>query len=201
MLIVALFGVIIATLAAQTLIENNYPQDLTFTYENGTLTSNQQLPISTSFIGYAVTLTDKALVLGSAPMETYTAQYTELLADIPPFQVQKDTAKQFVPTVIPAFGGMFVVTVVIMMMVIRLPLLLLYSLVIQSVLSLVGRKLPYAVLLQLGLHAAVVAEILNIVYLLTYRTRNFPMYDVVFFGIMIWVLRSRRVQIVQIGSR
>lgn len=196
--IAAILGMIVSAFMIRNLVEQHYPNDLVFTYADGTLQSTQPLPLTLNQLGMQLALTDKETVLTDQYGEVYATPYTELFAGTSTFTVHKDDVLKFAPTVVPIFGTVLAGISLTIVMLTRIPLLLLYALVTRSVLSIIGRKIPYMVIVQMSLHIAVVAEMLNIAYFLLYRSRTFPMYDVAFFGIMILVFRSRRVQIVQI---
>lgn len=200
LLVVMFIPVFASGFVAQQLVKTYYPYDLKIIYKDGQLqTEGLTLPFTFHVSDTTVTFASSEMTINSADNQTGTYKYTEVLTDVPAFTVTKDDAGKFIPTVLPIFLAIFAVAFVIFLSLMRIPLMFLYAFVIRSVLNIFGKQAGYIELLQMSIHATVVAEIINLLCLAIYRNRMFPMFDVAFFGIMILALRSRRVQIVRIG--
>jgi hypothetical protein len=199
-LVLSLIPLIISGFIAKNLIDKYYPSNLKIGYADGVVSvEGASLPWHFSLSGTNVTVNSTAVEFTTPDGQTITDDYKDVLQGIGSFTLTKNNASSFVPEVLPAIAAAFSLAFVLFVLVFRLPLILLYSLLIRSVLALFGKRITYKEVLQMGIHASVAAELVNLIVLVIYRNGGFPMFDVAFFGIMILALRSRPTQIARIG--
>lgn len=200
-LVVLLFiPVVVSGFVTERLVRQYYPENLSISYKDGTVhTEGFTLPYTLRTPSTTVELTNTELKLNTDDGQEIPYTYSEIFNNMRSFTVTKQDVITILPKTLPFVLAAVVLSFVVFLAIFRIPIILLYAFVIRSVLNLLGRKVAYQEILQMSVHAAVVAELVNLAYLLVYRSQALPMFDLAFFGTMFLALRSRRVQIVKIG--
>ncbi|HZZ98344.1 MAG TPA: DUF1189 family protein [Candidatus Saccharimonadia bacterium] len=194
-LIVMLIPVVVSGFIAKDLLNRYYPANLKITYADGTVhVDGAKLPLSFMLASTKITVTPVEVVFNTPDGQTIADKYADALQGVGSFTLTKEDANNFVPEVLPAIALVVTIALIAFVVVFRLPLILIYALLVRSIMALLGKKITYKEVLQMAFHASVVAEIVNVAVLLIYRNGSFPMFDVAFFGIMILALRSRPAQ-------
>jgi hypothetical protein len=174
--------------------------NLKIMYANGTLhVDGATLPYSFSVASTKINITPVEITFNTPDGQTIADKYSDAFQGMGSFTITKDDAAKLAPQVLPAVAAVLTLAFILFVTVFRVPLILLYALLIRSIMALFGRRITYKEVLQMAIHASVVAELVNIAVLLIYRNGSFPMFDLAFFGIMILALRSRPAQTARIG--
>ncbi len=173
-------------------IVNSLPDSFVASYKDGTMqTTGIALP-------YEIHLPQETkLIFTNHQIETHLANtqpqiitYKDIVTDNTQFSLTKNDLKQQAKTFIQITTVLFTLSLIIVLLISRFVWLALYALFFSSLGKMFGKYTPYRITFHLGMHVMVVAEIINTLYLIIYRSLAFPMFDVAFLVIMLLVLRT-----------
>lgn len=194
LLVLFLAGSFFAIRYAAQYIEQSYPNDLVLEYANGKMQAkNGSLPF-TAKVGdnNLLTIREDGVSFGSESNESIS--YKDFLPATSVFSVNKETLHTTLFSNLVLFSLAGVSLGFLLLLFMRTIELLFYALIIQNLGFFMNKQMPYKKSLQLGLHLLPVAEIVNVLYLVLYRSTVFPMFDVAFLLLAIVVMRAIKVE-------
>lgn len=169
------------------------PQDFSLSYTNGTAhVTGINLPhtVHLAQVG-SITFTEKELQIHANGKESVTTPYSALIPQETTFTATKADIAREAPALFKTAAIAMTAALFFALMFARALWIVLYALFFSALLSLLGNRMKFSHIAQLGIHAAVVAEVINLLYVLIYRSTSFPMFDLAFLAIMLLVLRTR----------
>lgn len=176
----------------------HYPEDLVLTFEHVTLKTNgaefpltvaaPELPVLGS-VGATLREKEATVIVNN---ETVPVPYGDVFPEDLRFVVTQSAIRENGWAAAAAILFSFVLVIAMGIAISRALSIALYSGFLTIISLLLGKKIAYKILLQIALHVAVAAEVVNIAYLLLYRGTAFPMFDTAFTGIYLLVLWSMR---------